>query len=77
VESGAGDVVIARAGKPIARLIKEPSRAKKSRMAGMLIGKIKIVGDIVNQIPETWEHSVARYEPDPLPQRMKCRPPKT
>jgi prevent-host-death family protein len=54
VERGAGDVVIAGAGKPITRLIKEPPRAKKGGMAAMLKGKIEIIGDIVNPIPEIW-----------------------
>ena len=73
VEKGAGDIVIARAGKPIARLVKEPQRTKKGRIGGMLKGKIKIIGDIVNPIPEIWEHSIARYELPAQPARKSSR----
>jgi prevent-host-death family protein len=68
IEKGADDIVIARAGKPVARLTKPFRAAKKQHLTlGMWKDKIKIVGDIVSPIPEVWEHSVARFEEEAAP----------
>jgi prevent-host-death family protein len=73
IENGGDDIVIARAGKPVARLTKPVREAKKKRhlMAGMWKDKIRIIGDIVSPMPEVWERSVAKYELSPLPKRTK------
>jgi prevent-host-death family protein len=70
IERGGADIVIARAGKPVARLTTPPRAAKKKQlMLGMWKDKIKIVGDIIGPFPEFWEHSTARYELESKPER--------
>lgn len=51
VEAGE-DVVIMRAGKPVARLM--PYIESKPRKLGIFKGKIKIPEDFDNPMPEEW-----------------------
>lgn len=49
---GGEEVVIARAGKPIARLIPEPPAKLKPRQGGFLKGKIWIADDFDAPLPD-------------------------
>ena len=54
VEKG-GEVVIARAGKPVAKLVpirRPPRRPKRRNLAGFLKGKIRIGPDFDDPLPE-------------------------
>jgi prevent-host-death family protein len=54
VEQG-GEVVIARAGKPVAKLVpipKQEGRSKRRNLAGLLKGKIRIGADFDEPLPE-------------------------
>lgn len=46
VGAGEGEVIITKRGKPVARVVPVAPVRKSSR--GILKGKVKIVGDIVN-----------------------------
>jgi prevent-host-death family protein len=45
VEAG-GSVVIARAGRPVARLVPFQSRRRPPRVPGLMRGRIRIIGDL-------------------------------
>lgn len=63
IESGGGDIVIARAGKPVARLTTpELDRKHEPFRLGSLKDKIKIAGDIVSPVVKVWDGTAAEYQ---------------
>lgn len=63
IEGGSGDIVIARAGKPVARLTTPVADESRPRLKlGMWKDKIKITGDIVSPIVEIWDGTAAEYK---------------
>lgn len=63
IESGSGDIVIARAGKPVARLTTPILDESRPRLKlGMWRDKIKIIGDIVSPNVEIWDGTAAEYK---------------
>jgi antitoxin (DNA-binding transcriptional repressor) of toxin-antitoxin stability system len=58
------EIVIAKSGKPIARLVPEPSPATARRVPGIDKGKLKIADDFDKMSKSELE---AWYGSDPLP----------
>ena len=62
VEAGE-EVIIARAGRPVARLSAVPAR--RSRTPGRLAGKLRVSEDFDDALPDGWIEELEPTEPAP------------
>jgi prevent-host-death family protein len=55
VQSGHGEIIVTKRGRPVAKLVPIEAPAPAPRVRGFLKGTVTVVGDIVSPIGEPWE----------------------